>query len=1201
MKRITLLFLLFISVSVFAQEDRGRITGLVADPSGAVIPKATVALRNEGTDVVITRMSDGGGVYVFELLNPGLYTVEVTAAGFRQYRVEHVRVEVASSVGVNAKLTVGEATAVVTVTESGGASLKTEDAILGYTVEARSATDLPILYSNPFELQLFAPGVVSTTLATGNHTYEGGSESSKVDGAQSARTEFSLDGAPETRNGGAVTTAYIPSREFLGEFKLITSPYDASLSHTSGGSLDASLKSGTSAFHGSADIFIQPPAVDAHGFALGGVPGIVPVSRYHREAGEVTGPIIRNKLFFFTGYEHQYNKAAASSSTMTVPTAAEKNGDFSALLAQGSTITTSIACVVNKVNQYVAPYNQYQLFNPYSGTQDPRCPTGVIVRQPILGNIVTNVQAIDPIAKKILSYYPDPTPNLTTATSTGLNNYLSGASNNDYYWSEASRVDYDMSNSQKLFGHVIYSHRIQPGKNEYFPGASGQTTTLVNKAAILDYVNTLNPTTLLDVRYSYTRFQSITSLTATTTSTDLGVNASALAGANPLAAGFPQVKASGYATLGNSDPAYEFDNVNVGAVSLSKSLGRHQLRFGVEFRQYQANQANLTQEHLSISASGKYTTAESAGAATPSIGPGVAALELGQAESTQMTLNAATANNTDYWSGFIQDDWKATPNLAINVGLRYEYGSPISERHGKSITGFAFNTPNPIAAAAMANYAKAPSALLPVAGFQVNGGLTYADTAASPSNLLWNAQKKNFSPRVGFAYTPTPKLVVRGGFGIFYDHLGEYIQYGNPLGYTQQTTTVPTLDNGLTFQASLANPFPNGLVQPSGNANGLEQGLGTSITFFIQNPKTPYNERFSFGFQYQLPSDIIFEATYVGNIGQHIRITRDYNPLPDQYLSTDTTRTAAQVTNAAAIGASCTNPYAGIVVPGSSSLTGSTVTCSQLLKPYSEFSGITAGEESGFSTYNALQLLAQKRFTHGYNLSVAYTQSRALDAITFLNPGDKKPWYGVSNGDYPAILSVAGIYELPFGKNKMFFSNAPGYVQAVIRGFQIQGTYRVQSGQPISLGVGSAILRPGHTLADLGKWKNRNVNEWFDRATFINARTDVADQGVDEDGNCNLFPLTCYANTSLESNLVTAPLRLNNVRQDYQDLLNVGAIKRFIVHDRFDTTLRAEAINALNHPVFSAPSASPSSTTWGQITGFGNTARVLQFALEVHF
>ncbi len=1191
--------------SLWGQEDRGRITGLVTDPSGAVIPKATVTLRNEGTNVLTTRTSDSGGAYTFELLNPGLYTVQVTSPGFQQYRVEHVRVEVAANVGVNAKLPVGENSTTVTVTETGGAQLKTQDATLGYTVEARSAADLPILYSNPFELQVFAPGVTSTTLATGNHTYEGGSESSKVDGAQSGRTEFSLDGAPETRNGGAVTTAYIPSREFLGEFKLITSPYDASLSHTSGGSLDASLKSGTKDFHGSASIFIQPPAVDAHGFALGGAAGAVPVARYHREAGEVTGPIIRNKLFFFTGYEHQYNRAAASSSTMTVPTAAEKMGDFSALLAQGSTITTSIACTVNKVNYYVAPYNQYQLFNPYSGTQDPRCPAGVIVRQPIPGNIITNVQQVSPIAKNILKYYPDPTPGLSTTTATGLNNFLSGASNNDYYWSEASRIDYNINDNQKLFGHAIYSHRIQPGKNEYFPGASGQTSTLINKAAVLDYVNTLNPTTVLDARYSYTRFQTVTSLTAPTTATDLGVSASALAGANPLAAGFPQVKPSGYATLGNSDPAYEFDNVNVGAVSLSKSLGRHQLRFGVEFRQYQANQANLTQEHLSISEAGRYLTAESAGASTPAIGPGLAGLELGQADSTQMTLNAATANNTDYWSGWVQEDWKATPKLTVNVGLRYEYGSPITERHNKSITGFAFDTPNPIAGQAQANYAKSPSPLLPAGNFKVNGGLTYAGTSASPSNLLWDGQKTNFSPRIGFAYSATNKLVIRGGFGIFYEHLGEYVQYGNSIGFTQQTTTVPTVDNGLTFQASLANPFPNGLVQPSGSVNGLEQGLGTAITFFPQHPKTPYNERFSLGFQYQLPNDVIFEATYVGNIGQHIRITRDYDGLPNQYLSTDNTRTAAQVANASALSTSVANPFAGIAVPGSSSLTGSTVSISQLLKPFPEFTDVTAAEETGYSNYNALQLLAQKRFSHGYNMSVAYTKSRALDAISFLNAGDAKPWYGVSNGDYPTVVAIAGIYELPFGKNKAFFGDAPWYVQSVIRGFQINGTYRVQSGQPITFSAGSAVLRPGFTYADLAKVQHRTVAEWFNRAVFRNARNDQP--GVvlpDEDGYCgtaaNPVP-TCYSNTSLESNLATTPLRFDNVRQDFQNLLNVGVIKKFIVHDRFDTTLRAEAINALNHPVFSAPNASPASTTFGSITGFGNTARVLQFAVEVHF
>jgi len=1197
---VVVLLSMMAACTALGQEDRGRINGLVTDSSGAVIPKASVTLLNEGTNVSVSTVSDSSGAYSFEFVLPGVYTVKASSAGFKQFSATHVRVEVAAHIGVPVKMDVGEQNEVVTVEGTGGARLRTEDAVLGYTIEQRMITDLPSLYGSSFEFQLLAPGVTSTTLATGNHTYEGGSESAKINGSQSGQTEFTLDGAPNSRNGGAVTTAYVPSRDFIGEFRLITSPYDASLAHTSGGSIDTSLKSGTRQFHGGASWFFQPSAVDAPAFSLGNNSGVAPVATYNRESGELDGPIVRNKLFFFTGYERQYNSAAASTTTQTVPTVAEKKGDFSALLPLGTTLSNTVACKVGSTTYYVAPYNSYQIFNPYSTTPDPHCP-GQYVRTPYANNVIPNV---DPVAAKILGYYPDPTGS-AVETSNGGNNFVSNVSNIDRYWSEASRLDYNLSDRQKLFGHFIISERVQPGKNAYFPGASGQTLTLKNKAGVLDYVNTLNATTVLNLRYSLTRFTTVTSLDAQTTSTDLGVNANALVGANPAAKGFPQVKVTGYATLGNSDPGYEADTIHDAQVNITKSLGRHQVKFGVEWREYQANKADLTNEHLSISSTGTYTKGpENVGAVASVLGQGLASLEAGLSEGTAMTLNAATANNTDYFSGYFQDDWKVSPKLTVNMGLRYEYGGPVRERHDKSIAGFDFTTPSPIASAAQANYAAKPAALLPVGSFKVLGGLQYAGTAASPGSGLWVSQKENFSPRVGFAYNPTPKLVVRGGFGIFYSHLGEYVQYGIPTGFTQSTSTVPTLDAGLSFVATLQNPFPNGLVQPSGSANGLLQNVGQAITFLPQHPKTPYSERYSLGIQYSLPGDMILEANYVGSTGQHVRITRDYNAVPNSFLSTSPTRDASQVAINTALSANYTNPFANITVPGSSGLTGTTISGSQLVKPYPEFTGITTSNDtSGFSSYNALQVSVQKRFSHGYNLSVSYTQSKALDAISFLNAGDAKPWYGVSNGDYPRVLSVAGIYELPFGRGKQFLGSTPWFVDQLIRGFQVEGTYRVQSGQPLTFNNAGAILRPGATFSDIGKKANRNVGQWFNTAAFVNNLPSSAGvQGVTVDSDCTgTFKATCYTNTVLQSNVRTYPLRFGNVRQDYQNLLNIGAVKKFSVKERVNMVLRAEAINAMNHPVYAAPTTDPSSTNFGIVTGYGNSARVLQFAVEGHF
>jgi hypothetical protein len=1181
-RKLIFILLVFCLTGVLqGQEDRGRISGLVTDPSDAIVPNAIVILRSEGTGVALSTKTGAAGGYLFDLINPGLYTIQVESPGFKQFRAQHVRVEVASRVGVNARLQVGEQTEVVTVTDSGGARLHTEDATLGFTVEARSANDLPLLYSNPFELQLLAPGVSSTTLSTGAHTYEGGPESSTVNGSQSGRTEFTLDGAPDTRNGGAVTTAYVPSRDFIGEFRLITSPYDASLAHTSGGSIDTSLKAGSSQYHGGAAVFAQIPNVNAPQFSQ--TLASPPAAKFNRESAEVDGPILRKKLFFFAGYEKQYNKQAASTTTQTVPTVAEKNGDFSALLGLSKQVTSTYTCPTNGAKLTTAPYDPYQIWNPYSTHVDPNCPA-LMFRDAVPGNIITSVRPIDPVAKNIMAFYPDPN---TPGQVNGQNNFASAAANVDHYWNVATRIDYNLSDRQKLFGHYIISDRTQPGKNLFFPGASGKTNILRNKAGVLDYTNTLTDTTILNVRYSLTRFTTSAGIDAKTTATDLGINPNAIEGTPATAQGFPYVSLNGYAELGNADPSFEYDTIHDAQVNLTKALSRHSLKFGAEWRMYQANQADLTNEKLFINSSGTYTAGPSSALSNSPLGQSLASLQFGIAEGTNQRLNAATSNNTTYWSSYLQDDWKVRSNLTLNLGLRYEYGSPISERNGKSISYFDTTTPNPIAGQAQANYAAhsnaAEQALVPVGSFRVNGGVRYVEKGKDN----WDAQTTNFSPRIGFSYSPNPKLVVRGGFGIFYEHFAEYVQYGNPLGFTQTTNTVATTDNGITYSTSLQNPFPNGLVQPSGNANGLLQNVGQSISqFYIQHPKTPYGERYSLGLQYALPGDIIVEANYVGNLGRHLIVTRDWNAIPNRYLSTLPTRDNAANGR---LTANYPNPFQGIVVPGTT-LNTANISGNQLVKPFPQFTGLTSRDTAGYSNYNGLQISAQKRFSHGYNMSVSYQLSRTLDALTFLNGADAKPWYGVSNTDYPQILSVAAIYELPFGRNKAFLADTPTWVDTVIRGFQVEGTYRISSGQPLTFTSAGTILKPGATYADIAGPSRHDYLQWFNTDAFYHANRDL---GGDPS----------YASTeALVSNLRVFPLRFNNVRQDYQNLLNVGAIKKFTVYkDRVNMNLRAEAINALNHQVYTNPTTDPSSGSFGRISGPGNQARILQFALEAHF
>lgn len=1191
MKRllVVLLFLLGVAGAI-AQEDRGRISGLVTDPTGAVIPQADVVLTSEATGVTTTAVSNGEGLYAFPLLVPGLYTVDVKANGFHEYILKSVRVEIAANVRVDAKLTMGSESESVTVTASNVNALKTDDAILGTTIEARSFNDLPLLTGNSFSLQLLAPGVSSTSLtADFNHTYEGGNESASINGSQTSRTEFTLDGAPNTRNASGVTTAYTPSRDFISEFRMITSPYDASMAHTSGGSLDASLKAGGSQIHGGMSGFYQDPHTDATQFVQSNT--ITPPQyKFHRESVNLGGPILKDKLFAFLGYEHQYNQDPAStSSNQTVPTKLQKKeGDFSELLALNTTLqTTKITCPTTGSTVSLT-YNQYQLFDPYTTTAVPNC-SGYYTRTPITNNqLINSSHGLDTVGMKLASYYPD----ANTGSTTYTNNFIPTAANHDYYWSAVGRLDYVLNSQQKLFGHYVASRRIQPRKAAYYPGASGKDSLIKNKAATLDYVNTLTNTSMLDVHVSFSRVFTSTTISQKTSATDLGINANATAGIPEVANGFPYFAPSSYAKLGDTDPTAEGDTILDGQVTYSKMLGRHQLKLGASWRKYQANYANYTNEKLYIASSGTYTKGPFS-SNSAALGASLASIELGIAESTKETLNARTTSNTDYWAGFVQDDFKISPKLTINAGLRYEYFGPLSERNGKSLTYFDPTVSSPIEATAVANYAaKATTpeqALVATSAFKVKGGVHFA----TPGQDLWNSQHLNFSPRLGFSYNPIEKLVVRGGFGLFYQHIGEYLQYASPDGYTQSTSTTASNDNGQTYVGTLQNPFPNGLTQPTGNTQGLYQDLGTSLTgAFVQNPKTPYSIQYSFGFQYALPKDLMFEANYIGTMGRHLKISRTLNALPDSMLSTDSTLTTAQLALYNSLIATYPNPFNGITVPASQSLfTATSISGTQLVYPYPQYTSLTLTDWAGMSSYNALQLTLSKRFSHGYNMSVGYTQSKTLDALSFLNSGDSKPWYGISNSDYPRVLTTSAIYELPFGKGKLLFGSKSGWVSQLISGYQVQGTYRIQSGQALTFSSADTSLAAGKTFKDINGPSAHNTTQWFNTHAFNNY--------LDNKSYTSLDPTKV---AMARDNLRTFPLRMNGIRADYQDILNVGALRRIkLHHDQYSVEFRGEAVNALNHQVFASPNTTPSSSTFGTITGPGNYARRLQYAVTMSF
>jgi hypothetical protein len=534
------------------------------------------------------------------------------------------------------------------------------------------------------------------------------------------------------------------------------------------------------------------------------------------------------------------------------------------------------------------------------------------------------------------------------------------------------------------------------------------------------------------------------------------------------------------------------------------------------------------------------------------------------------TINDSYADQSQVPALFIQDDWKLSRKFTLSLGLRYERPSPVTERYNRSVRGFDATAASPIQAQAIANYAKSPIPELPVSQFRAMGGLTFAGAAGQPREL-WKSNQNLFMPRIGFAYSITPMTVLRGGYGIFFDALGVVNVNVNQTGFTQSTDMVPTLDNGVTYAANLTNPFPGGFLTPPGASGGLATNLGQGITFFDPNTTSSYMQRWQFALQRQLLANTLIELSYVGNRGTRMQVTRDLNPTPAQYLSTSPFRDQAAIDF---LNAQVANPFYPLLPK--TNLAAATVARSQLLKPYPQFSGISSAQNVGYSWYHSLQTRIEKRFSAGLNASLSYTWSKTMEALSYLNPTDTSLEEVISSQDRTHRLAITAMYELPFGRGKRFRGPSNAIVAKTISGWQMQGIYTAQSGP--ALGFANAIFLGDLHNIPLPK-DQRTVDRWFN-----------IDAGFER-------------NTArqLASNIRTLSSRFSGVRGDGPNNWDISFIKNTQIKEGTQLQFRAEAINALNHPQFTAPNTTPTSTAFGTVTGEFAWPRVIQFGLKLLF
>jgi hypothetical protein len=850
----------------------------------------------------------------------------------------------------------------------------------------------------------------------------------------------------------------------------------------------------------------------------------------------------KNRTFWFYGYGG--NKFGVPQSfTSTVPTAAERRGDLSALLALGS---------------------QYQVYDPDTTVA---VAGGHFQRQPFPGNIIPT-NRLDPVAQKILAYYPLPNQ---AGNKDGSNNYFYTPSAKEDTWDHLFRVDHAFTPNHRAFVRA-HSDFWEENKNHTFPDnpSVGIILNRHNRGAALDDVYVWNPSFLINFRYGV-EFGDFLERRISR-----GFDLSSL-GFSPQLTGlvdksivtFPNVQIGNMTQLGN------WESGDGGTSSLTHSFvatftklhGNHNLRFGPEFRVYRQNFHRFpldTAPQLAFSST--YTKASDT-AASPTVGGELTSFLLG-VPAGELDRTASYAQQ-DQWVGFfLQDDWRVSSRLTLNLGLRYEYEVPVTERFNRSVTHFVFDQPSPIAAKAQANYALNPLPELPAAQFRVLGGLTFAGTGGNP-RTYWEPDKTDFMPRFGFAYRVLPRTTVRGGYGIFFDTVGVNKTAGMQSGFSQATPIQATLDSGLNFVATTANPLPTGLLAPLGAAGGLATNLGQSVTFYPRERKRPYIQRWSLGVQQEILGQFLVEASYVGNRGTRLGINHQLDNTPAQYLSTSPTRDVATINF---LSQSFPNPFFG-----TAPIYTSNTTRAALLRPWPQFTGVSVEQPIGYSWYHALQARMEKRFSLGYTMQLSYTYSKAMQATEFLNNTDLVPYRSISDLDRTHHLVVTGIWDLPFGRARRFGTKMPRALDFLAGGWQLNGVVQRQSGPPLGFGDVWTLFTGNPSNVVLPK-DQRSPDRWFN---------------VDAGFNRN-------SAQALANDVRVSPLRFGGIRADGQARWDFSLIKGFVIHEQVQMQYRAECINAFNHPNLFTPNTTPTSSAFGTITS-QDVPRLWQMSLTLKF
>jgi hypothetical protein len=1141
------------------QAITATISGTVSDSSGSVVPGAKISLTSSEHGISRVYVTDTAGNYVFSLLPPAVYSLQVTASGFKTYKQDGIALGAGQTAEQPVIMAIGSIAETIEVT-SQAPLVNADNANISSDISAQQVVELPLNLRNVYGLAFLNSSVNNTAefQVVGGNGISGSADQDisflNFGGTFFNTAEYLLDGTWDTgADWGGV--AYVPAVDDVQEFKIQTNAFTSQYGWSSGNVINVVTKSGTNRFHGDVYDFLRNSALDAKNYFNTGAEPLFHRQQFGATAG---GPIWKDKTYFFAYYEGLRQQTPVTFSG-TMPTAAFLGGDFSAQL--GSQIGTD----------YLGrPVLAGQIYDPSStrlvtqGQVDPT--TGLVatqngyIRDPFQGNIIPAARW-DPIAKTIAQgkYWPTP-------TSPGLVNNFSAsaaaAAHSDEY---SIRIDQNISENTRLFGRWSRKYETKVNVPEYYgssdPAGPGATNPNNRYSADLGVNHVFNPTFLVSANLGVNRWVENSNVQS------FGFKASSLGfpsfvdGISPL---FPQIQPQGVAGLG-PDPGLDDYIVPrtlwTGSVDFTKVRGKHALAFGFMGVLNEINGGHYFTTTLQFPTSftgGPDPQNEAAGS-----GAGLASFLLGVGggtDQTGFTQFPATSKKQLGW--YLQDDWKVTRKLTLNLGLRYEIQTAPTERVNAQ-QYFDFTATNPISAAV---------------GFTVPGELVFN---SSKNRGLYDTQHTNFAPRVGLAYQFMPKLTFRSGYGIFF--VPDYYGNGPNIGYSQATPWVTTLNNQLTPNTTLSNAFPNGQVPVTGNSLGSLTDVGFGLNPVV-NPirHSPYVEQWMGGIEYAPTNNDLVDISYVGNHGVHVLA---------QYLEWDQLPTA-DLALGNALNDLVPNPFFGHITSSGCGLNLATVVRGQLLRPYPEYCSVTEAPPAvGSSNYNALQATFTHRWHSGLNLNVSYTYSKFLDDVqgssgwAFPGTGSSvRDSYNlaaersVDTTDIPHSLVVNYIYALPFGKGRTLGGNWNTPVNAVLGGWQLTGIFNAKSGFPLSISPAQnntdsfgGNQRPN--LVGNPVPANQNIHNWIDAAAFTQPA----------------------AFTFGDS-----PRNLANLRSPRYVDWDMGIQKWWDFSEAKRLQFRLEMFNALNHPNFFAPDTNLGDSAFGTISQ-AYPARDVQAALKFYF